>query len=138
MSHALDTLSLTGQGIKIGVIDAGFGELYSNDFTKNLRIKEYRDFIDNDTTDFFKDTEHDHGTIVTSSIGGKKDDYVHGLAFNSTYFLAKTEDVGSELAVEEERLNEAVDWLVSNGVDIINIQSHTLSSIMLVTIPKKI
>jgi subtilisin family serine protease len=121
MSHFLDSLSLTGKGVKIGVIDAGFGDFYSNDFTKNLNVQEYKDFVDNDITDFFEDTEHDHGTVVTSSIGGKKDNYVHGLAFNAEFFLAKTEDVSSELPDEEKRLIDAVDWLISKNVDVINI-----------------
>jgi len=121
MSPKLDSLSLTGQGVKIGVIDAGFCSFFTNKYTKNLNVVEYKDFVDNDTTDFFKDSEHDHGTVVTSGIGGKHKAYVHGLAFNSSYFLAKTEDVASELAIEETRLNAAVDWLVSKNVDVINI-----------------
>jgi subtilisin family serine protease len=43
------------------------------------------------------------------------------LAYNAEYYLAKTEDVRSELAVEEERLNEATEWLVEQNVDIINL-----------------
>ena len=121
MSHELDSLSLTGKGIKIGVIDAGYGGFFTNKYTKNLKVKDYKDFVDHDTTGFFTDKEHGHGTIVTSSIGGKDGEYVHGMAFKATYFLAKTEDVSSELAAEEKRLNAAVDWLVSKNVDIINI-----------------
>jgi subtilisin family serine protease len=121
MSHELGRLSLTGEGVKIGVIDAGYGGFLTDKYTKNLKVKDYKDFIDHDTTDFFTDKEHSHGTKVTSSIGGKNGEYVHGLAFEATYFLAKTEDVSSELAAEEKRLIDAVDWLVSKNVDIINI-----------------
>ncbi len=121
MSPALDSLALSGNGVKIGVIDAGFGYFKSNEFTKNLKVADYKDFIDNDTTRFFSDNENDHGTMVTSSIGGKKNELVHGLAYNATYFLAKTEDAATELKIEEERLISAIDWMVANEVDIINI-----------------
>jgi subtilisin family serine protease len=121
MSKKLDSLNLTGAGVKIGVIDAGFGDFKTNRFTKNLHVADYKDFLDKDTTAFFGSDEHDHGTIVTSSIGGKSDGLVHGLAYNATYFLAKTEDVSAEPKSDEIRLTQAVDWLVSQDVDLINI-----------------
>lgn len=121
MSHALDSLQLDGEGVKVGVIDAGFGGFRENDFTRNLKVAACRDFIDGDTTDFFGAGEHDHGTVVTGSIGGKQGQKVHGLAYGATYYLARTEDVATEPKADEVRLTEAVDWLVGEGVRIINI-----------------
>jgi hypothetical protein len=71
MSKEFDSLNLSGKGIKIGVIDAGFGNFKTNEFTKNLNVISFRDFIDEDTTNYFSNQESDHGTIVTKSIGGK-------------------------------------------------------------------
>lgn len=121
MSRRLDSLSLSGEGVNIGVIDAGFEGFRENPYTKNLSVADYRDFVDGDTANFFGYDEHDHGTVVTSSIGGKNGEQIHGLAYDATYLLAKTEDVFSELSTEENRLVEAVDWLVSEGADVINL-----------------
>ncbi|WP_216746044.1 S8 family serine peptidase [Paucihalobacter ruber] len=122
MSKAFDTLNLSGKGIKIGVIDAGFGKFKTNEFTKNLNIVAYRDFVDEDTTNFFSSRENDHGTIVTKSIGGKNSqNQVYGLAFGSKYYLAKTDIYDKEPIEDEKRLIKAIDWLISQDVKLINI-----------------
>ena len=121
MSHELDSLQLSGNKVVIGVIDAGFSGFKVNEYTRNLTVLDYKDFIDKDTTNFFGATENNHGTLVTTSIGGKKEEYIHGLAYNAQYILAKTEDVTSELTIEENRLTKAVAWLLSKKVDVINI-----------------
>ena len=122
MSTAFDTLHLSGQGIKIGVIDAGFGNFRTNEFTKNLAIVAYRDFVDEDTTNFFSSQENDHGTIVTKSIGGKNNEnQVYGLAFGSKYYLAKTDIYDKEPIEDEKRLIKAIDWLIDQDVKLINI-----------------
>lgn len=122
MSQAFDSLHLSGKGLKIGVIDAGFGGFKSNAFTHSLKVVNYRDFIDGDTTGFFSEQESDHGTIVSKSIGGKNDqNQVHGLAFDAAYWLAKTDIHDKEPLEDEKRLIQAVDWLISQEVRLINI-----------------
>lgn len=122
MSTEFDSLNLSGKDIKIGVIDAGFGNFNANEFTKNLDIVAYRDFVDEDTTDFFSSQENDHGTIVTKSIGGKNiEGKVHGLAFNAQYYLAKTDIIDQEPIEDENRMIRAIDWLIRQKVKLINI-----------------
>jgi subtilisin family serine protease len=122
MSEEFDSLDLSGKGIKIGVIDVGFGNFKTNEFTKNLNVIAYRDFIDKDTTSFFSNKESDHGTIVTKSIGGKNfENKVHGLAFNAQYYLAKTDIADKEPIEDEKRMIRAIDWLISQNVKLINI-----------------
>lgn len=122
MSAEFDSLNLSGKGIKIGVIDAGFGDFKTNEFTKNLYVVAYKDFVDKDTTNFFSSQENGHGTIVTKSIGGKNfDDKVHGLAFNAQYYLAKTDIINQEPIEDEKRMIRAIDWLISQNVKLINI-----------------
>jgi subtilisin family serine protease len=104
------------------VIDAGFGNFKTNEFTKNIDVVAYRDFIDEDTTNFFSSHENDHGTIVTKSIGGKNfESKVHGLAFNAQYYLAKTDIADKEPIEDEKRMIRAIDWLISQNVKLINI-----------------
>lgn len=122
MSQAFDTLQLSGKGQKIGVIDAGFGGFKTNAFTQSLRVVAYHDFVDGDTTGFFSEQENDHGTIVSKSIGGKNaQNQVHGLAFDATYLLAKTDIYDQEPLADEKRLIQAIDWLISQEVRLINI-----------------
>lgn len=122
MSKEFDSLNLSGKGIKIGVIDAGFGNFKTNDFTKNLNVVAYKNFIDEDTSNFFSNQESEHGTIVTKSIGGKNgENQVHGLAFGAEYYLAKTDIYDKEPIEDEKRLIKAIDWLISQDVKLINI-----------------
>jgi subtilisin family serine protease len=122
MSKEFDSLNLSGKGIKIGVIDAGFGNFKTNEFTKNLNVISFRDFIDEDTTNFFFNQESDHGTIVTKSIGGKNNEnQVYGLAFNAEYFLAKTDIYDKEPIEDEKRMIRAIDWLIRQDIKLINI-----------------
>ena len=122
MSKEFDSLNLSGKGIKIGVIDAGFGNFQTNEFTKNLNVIAYRDFIDEDTTNFFSNQESDHGTIVTKSVGGKNNEnQVYGLAFGSQYYLAKTDIYDKEPIEDEKRLIKAIDWMIGQDIKLINM-----------------
>lgn len=122
MSNQFDTLNLSGKNVTIGVIDAGFGQFKSNNYTRELDVMDYRDFIDNDTVGFFSENESDHGTIVCKNIGGRNiNNEVFGLAYQANYILAKTESVDIENEDDELRLIEGVKWLVSKNVDIINL-----------------
>lgn len=122
MSQEFDALKLSGKSIKIGVIDVGFGDFKINDFTKNLNVKAYRDFIDEDSTNFFSSQESNHGTIVTKSIGGiNSKNQVHGLAFEAEYFLAKTDIYDKEPIEDEKRMIRAIEWLIDQNVKLINI-----------------
>lgn len=122
MSKEFDALNFSGTGVKIGVIDVGFGNFKTNEFTKNLKVASFKDFIDEDSTNFFSNQESDHGTIVTKSIGGKSaDNKVHGLAFNAEYYLAKTDIYDKEPIEDEKRMIKAIKWLLSQKVKLINI-----------------
>lgn len=70
MGPRYDSLALDGRGIRIGVLDAGFGSLRSNPRTRELRVVDYRDFTTGDTTGFFRDPM-EHGRQVCMNIGGR-------------------------------------------------------------------
>jgi subtilisin family serine protease len=119
MSGRFDSLRLSGNGVKIGVLDAGFGGLKKNRWTKNMYIANYADFTTNDTIEFFED-EVNHGTLVCKNIAGHlSEDTISGLAYNSEYYLAKIDVFGEELRGEELRMMEGIKWLVNQKVDII-------------------
>lgn len=44
-----DSLNLSGKGIRIGVLDAGFGTFRQRAWTRHLNVAAYADFVDGDT-----------------------------------------------------------------------------------------
>lgn len=111
---------IDGSGIRIAVFDGGFPNantcpalqhLYSNN-----RVLKVYDFTKNAET-VYRST--DHGTMVTSCIGGMIDNINIGLATGAEYMFAKTE-VNTEPFSEEENWLKAAEWADKNGADIIN------------------
>lgn len=119
-----DSLNLSGRGIKIGVLDTGFGGLWQRSWTKNMNVAAYADFVDGDTTGFFVKESgrgRDHGAYSCACIGGhlSSGDTIKGLAWNAEYYLAEIDDFDTELRIEEDRMMSAINWLLSHGVDVI-------------------
>ncbi len=91
---------LTGKGVKVGVLDLGFGgyeELLGRELPENVTIEAFGD-------PFNLDTEV-HGTACA--------EIVHEMAPDAELYLAYYD--GSDVA-----MGLAVDWLISQGVDIIS------------------
>lgn len=120
---------LDGQGVKIGVIDGGFLkadeiEPLAHLFQDSL-IKAYRDYITPELTPYegIKALDDRHGTDVLQLIGGssRTTGVIHGLATASEYYLARTDHGASEKKIEEMYLIQALEWLDSLGVKLVNI-----------------
>lgn len=112
---------IDGSGVIIGLLDSGFDWKKHESLQNRNVIAEY-DFVFNDTitANEVDDSpiQDRHGTLIFSLIGGFKDSVMIGAAFNSSYLLAKTEDVRSETHVEEDNYAAALIWMESLGVDI--------------------
>ncbi|MGE5365465.1 MAG: S8 family serine peptidase [Bacteroidota bacterium] len=116
---AVHDMGLHGEGVVIGVFDAGFDNLAHEAFSQMNILAKY-DFVNNDTnvgnqTDM---GEGSHGTGTLSTIGGFKEGTLIGPAFKSSYILAKTENTNSETPVEEDNWIAALEWADSIGVDV--------------------
>nr|HPN38140.1 hypothetical protein [Melioribacteraceae bacterium] len=100
---AVHNLGYKGQGVVVGVLDAGFNNLPHEVFN-SMDIMAAYDFVNNDPDvgDGTGMGEGSHGTQTLSTIGGFKDGKLIGPAFASTYILAKTENTESETPVEED------------------------------------
>ena len=120
MGPRFDSLAPWGEGIRIGVVDAGFGGLRDDRFTRRLRVADYLDLTDGDTTGFFRD-DCDHGTRVTRNIGGFSNDTLLGLACKADYYLVKSDLEHGEPREDERRLCRALAWLAQRQVDVVNI-----------------
>lgn len=116
---AVHDMGLHGEGVVIGVFDAGFDNLAHEAFAQMNILAKY-DFVNNDTnvgnqTDM---GEGSHGTGTLSTIGGFKEGTLIGPAFKASYILAKTENTNSETPVEEDNWIAALEWADSIGVDV--------------------
>jgi len=120
----------TGKGVRIAVIDAGFYKDHPvfQHLINDGRLIAERDFVFNDDNvqdEIPEDTtsggaQSNHGTSVWSVVGGYVPYTYIGAAYGAEFLLAKTERIGSESIIEEDRFVAAVEWADSLGTDIIS------------------
>ncbi len=110
-----------GEDIIICFLDTGF-ELYHHAFN-HMNIIASHDFINDD--DFVgQDDSQDrpgqarHGTGCLGTIGGYYPGELIGPAFAASYILCKTEETGSETAVEEDYYVAGLEWGELMGADL--------------------
>lgn len=123
---------LTGKGITIGVIDAGFFEAPINTYLKHIfdrnAILDKRDYVNPPLTysDKFYNTQETfsdfHGTEVLSAITGssRSENTQSGLATEANFYLARTDHGTREWRGEEDNWVAAMEWMDSLGVRLIN------------------
>ncbi len=119
--HFLHQLGFSGNGMLIGVLDAGFyhadvlpafDSLWLHD-----QIVGFKDFVDPNANLF---QESSHGMMVLSIMGGNIPDSIVGTAPKASYLLLRTEDAPTENLIEEDNWVAAIEYADSAGVDIIN------------------
>jgi serine protease AprX len=118
--HILHQQGYTGRGVQIAVIDAGFLgvdiiEGFS-DLRSDNRILGTRDFV-NSRSDIYR--EDIHGMHVLSIIAGNIPYEYVGTAPEASFWLLRSEDVGSEYIIEEDNWVSAAEFADSAGADII-------------------
>lgn len=112
---------ITGKGVRIAVLDAGFKFVDTHPVFAHLReqgrILKTWDFVRHKS---FVYDHHIHGTMVLSCIAGYSDvgGYM-GLAPDAEFLLARTERRGEPYA-EEVNWAAAMEWADQHGADIIN------------------
>lgn len=117
----LHALGFTGQGIIIGVFDAGFYQVNNLSVFDSLwaqgRILGYKDFVEPGGDVFMKST---HGMAVLSIMGGNLPGHLVGTAPHASYWLFRTEDEVTEFRIEELNWIAAAEFADSAGVDVFN------------------
>lgn len=112
---------INGKGVIVGILDTGFDWKLHESLKDRTVLAEY-DFVQNDSITANQPgdaiDQDRHGTFIFSIIAGFYDSVMIGPAFNASYILAKTENVSSELQVEEDNYAAALIWMESLGVDI--------------------
>ena len=115
----LHSYGITGERVKVGVLDAGFYSDHSV-FSQTKILGEY-DFVTDKPTTFNKDHIKGvkHGTNVFSVLGGYQKNDLIGIAYGASYYLAKSDKSSDRLWEEETLAVKASEWLYDNDVDII-------------------
>ncbi len=113
----------TGEGVIVAVMDSGFPNVDTMSAFQRLRDNDDLlggyDFVDR-TENVYAFDGNDHGTKVLSDMAGFIQDQFVGTAPDASYYVFRTEDVSSEIPVEESYWVEAAERADSLGVDIIN------------------
>ena len=111
----------TGEGVLIGIIDAGFidvdtAALFQHLFQNN-KVLDVFNFVSNDT-DVYQFSMH--GSGVLSTIAANTQGELVGTAPGVSVALYVSEDVSQEMPIEETYWAEAAERADSLGVDVIN------------------
>ncbi|MGE3802969.1 MAG: S8 family serine peptidase, partial [Candidatus Kapaibacterium sp.] len=104
MFQAAHSMGIAGEGVLIGILDAGF-DWRSHNLISNANVVAEYDFVNNDNITYDEEGEEPsepHGTYVMSVIAGNLPNELVGGAFRASFALAKTEDVTSERHIEED------------------------------------
>lgn len=120
---------LTGKGVTVGVIDAGFFRAFEDKNLSHLfnekRLLNQRDFLAPTIINLVGDTTREsdyHGRIVLNMICGydSSSRIQYGLAPNAKFYLARSENDAKEYRGEEDNWISAMEWMDSMGVRLIN------------------
>ncbi|MDR3628402.1 MAG: S8 family serine peptidase [Ignavibacteriaceae bacterium] len=118
---AVHSKGITGDGIIIGILDNGFHWKEHESLINKKVIGEYN-FVFHDSSTAYQTGDAaesgNHGTMVFSIIGGFKDNFMIGAAYNASFILAKTEDDRSESRIEEDNYAAALEWMEGLGADV--------------------
>jgi serine protease AprX len=110
-----------GEGMLIGVLDAGFQNANRLTFLKPLfdekRVLATYDFVRKETSVYEDDS---HGLSCLSAIAATADGQLYGTAYKASFILLRTEDANSESRIEEANWLFGAEYADSAGVDVIS------------------
>lgn len=110
-----------GEGMLIGVLDAGFLNANTVGFLKPLfdekRVLATYDFVQKETGVYEDDA---HGMQCLSTIAATADNQLYGTAYKAQFILLRTEDARTEQRVEEANWLFGAEYADSAGVDVIS------------------
>ncbi len=119
--NVMHDLGFRGEGMMIGVLDAGFNNADKIPAFKALfdekRIVGTYDFVKKETSVYEDDA---HGTEVLSCMGAFLEGSMVGTAPKASYLLLRSEDAPTEYIIEEANWLFAAEYADSVGVDLIN------------------
>ncbi|MCD6595018.1 S8 family serine peptidase [bacterium] len=119
----LHQMGVFGDGVLLCITDTGFN-LDHIAFT-HCNVEATYDFVSGDSIVDVQEGDNDgivsHGTKCWSEIGGRVDSLYWGAAPNTSFLLARTEDIDTEWIIEEDNWAAAAEWADSLGADIMSV-----------------
>lgn len=109
---------LSGAGVMLGIIDTGAGDLTQTAIAPIMnsgRLVGQRDFTG------FSDDGSRHALAVLSIAAGFDPGELIGPAYGADIILARTEYTPTETNQEEDNFVAGIEWMESEGVDVVNI-----------------
>lgn len=110
---AVHNLDISGQGVLVGIFDAGVSYPTHPAIATRPVIARY-DFVTNrDSLSWYS-----HGENTFSTVGGFSEGNLIGPAYGATFVLGRTEDAATETPIEEDNWARAIIWADSIGIDV--------------------
>ncbi len=124
---AAHELGFAGQDVLVCMMDTGYRlahQAFQAAFGEGRVIDMY-DFVRGDNYPDYDSTQDapnqpDHGTLTWSALGGLASGQLYGPAYAAQFCLSKTENIDSELHVEEDNWAAGAQWADSLGADVIS------------------
>ncbi len=125
----IDTMKLTGKGVKIGVIDGGFMKANKDpalqEMVENEQVVYFKDYLLSSNEDPFygrRIFSDDHGTDVLKMITGVNTSLgmQYGMATKAHFYLARTDHGIREQRVEEDYWISALESFYDMGIKLVN------------------
>lgn len=114
-------MGYTGEGMLVAVLDGGFTNVDIMPFFDSLRTSgRLLPAIDLVDADGYAYEASSHGSQVLSTMASNLSGLMIGTAPGATYVCIKTEDVRSELRIEEDNWVAGAEYADSLGVDVLN------------------
>jgi subtilisin family serine protease len=117
----LHNLGFSGQGMMIGVLDAGFSSYKTIPFFDSVRnngqILGEKDFVAFDNS---VNEDDSHGMFCLSTMAANYPGKMIGTAPKANYWLIRTENASSEFPIEEHNWVVGAEFLDSTGADMIS------------------
>lgn len=117
----LHNIGARGQNMQIAFLDGGYFGYLSNPFFDSVRIQNRilatRDFVLNEAS---VNEDDAHGMACFSIVAGNIPGSYIGSAPYASFYLLRTEDVGSEQLLEEYNWGSGAEYADSSGVDVIS------------------
>jgi hypothetical protein len=120
-AQAFHLKNLSGNGVDIGVLDAGFMGLDKMPIRSNVKL--YKNYVEVEADSIYSwdsNQNDNHGTYVVLLIGGASEYGPIGMATDSKYALAKTDHPILESRIDEDNWVSALEWLDSLGIKLVN------------------
>jgi len=112
----------TGTGVLVCMLDTGYN--LRHEALIDLDVVAEWDFVQGDSVTSNQEgdypTQHNHGTMTMSTIGGFKPTEFVGGAPDAQFALAKTEIVDQEIQIEEDNYVMGLEWADSLGADVVS------------------